>query len=88
MPHPGWPLGTQAGSSSYGVPGAAPSEEACGQGLEAGSCEPVQLLKDLHLLLVHLWEEGAEEKSQSVPPALCFTAGLAGSPRLPTPAST
>lgn len=43
-------------------PGPSPSEEACGQGSEAGAHELVQLLQDLLLLLVHLREESRGEK--------------------------
>lgn len=50
------PLGAREGSGGRGVPGAAASEQARGQGPEAGAGEPVQLLQDLHLFLVHLRE--------------------------------
>lgn len=63
-----------AGSGGRGVPDAAPSEEAGGQGPEAGAGEPVQLLQDLHLLLVHLREEGAGER----PPSACSAGWASG----------
>lgn len=60
---PGWPL-QQPGPLGCGQrsDSPSPSEEACGQGPEAGACELVQLLQDLLLLLVHLREESTGEK--------------------------
>lgn len=55
-PAPPSPRHVRGGTDGVSAP-LSLSEEAGGEGPQAGACEAVQLLQDLHLLLVHLREQ-------------------------------